>query len=322
MRIAYLDCFSGISGDMTLAALVDAGADREEIERQLRKLPLGSFRMEWRNVVKKGVSALKVDVIDEELYHYHAQEHQHHDHSATHEHHGHDHEHHHDHVHQHHQHHHDHTHEHDHGHHHDHTHEHDHGHHHDHTHEHDHGHQHGHHHHHHHAHRAYREIVELIQAAGYSPRVTERALAIFQVIGASEAKIHNVPIDTVHFHEVGALDSIVDIVGVALALENLNIDTVYSGPIPTGSGYVRCDHGLYPVPAPATLEMLKNIPLRFTTIEKELTTPTGAGIAAALVKQFGPLPAMTVESIGYGAGTRDLPDQPNVLRVLIGQPNQ
>jgi uncharacterized protein (TIGR00299 family) protein len=158
----------------------------------------------------------------------------------------------------------------------------------------------------------------MIEEAELDPRVTARALAVFEKIAVAEAKIHNVPVETVHFHEVGALDSIVDVVGIALALEELKIDQLYAGPVPTGNGYVRCDHGLYPVPAPATMEMLKGIPLRFTSIQKELTTPTGAGVASALVKQFGPLPAMTVESIGYGAGTRDLPDQPNVLRVLVG----
>lgn len=275
MRIAYLDCFSGISGDMLLAALVDAGANRETIERELRKLPLGNFRMEWKTVVKKGVSSLKLDVIDEELEKLKALKTlpvlnvgHHHDHS------------------------------HDHGHHH---------------HEHDHSHDHGHHH-----HRRYKEISAMIDEADFSPRVTARAQAIFEKIAIAEAKIHNVPVDTVHFHEVGALDSIVDVVGIALALEDLDIDQLYSGPVPTGNGYVRCDHGLYPVPAPATMEMLKGIPLRQTDIQKELTTPTGAGVAAALVKQFGPLPAMTVDAIGYGAGTRDLPDQPNVLRVLVG----
>jgi uncharacterized protein (TIGR00299 family) protein len=266
MRIAYLDCFSGISGDMLLAALVDAGADREQVEQQLRKLPLDSFRLEWKRVVKKGVSALKLDVIDETQPDKPKQLH------VIHHHHHHD----------------------DHHHHHDHD--------------------------HHHHHRSYQDIVEMIEAADLPPRATARALAIFEKIAAAEAKIHNVPVETVHFHEVGALDSIVDVVGIALALDQLEIDQLYSGPIPTGNGYVRCDHGLYPVPAPATMEMLKGIPLRFTSIQKELTTPTGAGVAAALVKQFGPLPAMTVEAIGYGAGTRDLPDQPNVLRVLVGRP--
>ncbi|MFM1653696.1 LarC family nickel insertion protein [Brevibacillus sp. B_LB10_24] len=298
MKVAYLDCFSGLSGDMTLAALVDAGANRERLEQELRKLPLDHFRLEWRSVVKKGVSALKLDVVDE---HAAPAGHDEQHHELHHEHHHHEH-HHHDHHHDHHHH------ELHHG---DHHHDHDH----------DHEHHHGHHHHNHdhpHHHRRYKEIVDMITSAGLAPRVTERALAIFQHIGVAEAKIHNVPLDTVHFHEVGALDSIVDIVGVALALEDLEVDQVYSGPVPTGNGFVRCDHGLYPVPAPATMEILKGIPLRFSAIQKELTTPTGAGIAAALAEKFGPLPAMTVEAIGYGAGARDLPDQPNVLRVLIG----
>ncbi|MFD2370381.1 LarC family nickel insertion protein [Brevibacillus sp. GCM10020057] len=252
MRIAYLDCFSGISGDMLLAALVDAGANRERIEAELRKLSLGEFRLEWKNVVKTGVRALKLDVIDEtpqpakplkalKVIGDHA-----------------------------------------------------------------------------HHHRGYKEIVEMIEAAGLAPRVTARALAVFEKIAAAEAKIHSVPVETVHFHEVGALDSIVDVVGIALGLEELGIDRLYAGHVPTGNGYVRCDHGLYPVPAPATMEILIGIPLRSTNIQKELTTPTGAGVAAALVHEFGPLPSMTVEAIGYGAGTRDLPDQPNVLRLLVG----
>ena len=285
MKIAYLDCFSGISGDMTLAALVDAGADREKIESELSKLPLSSFRLEWRQVMKTGVRALKLDVIEETpspqavtklkvIQHGHSHDHGHHHH------------------------------------HHDHSHDHHHG--------HDHTHDHTHDHHHHHEHRGYKEIVRMIEEADFHPRVAARALAIFAKIGEAEAKIHNIPVEHVHFHEVGALDSIVDIVGIALALEELAIEQLYSGPVPTGNGYVRCDHGLYPVPAPATLEMLKGIPLRSTQVMKELTTPTGAGLAAALVKHFGPLPSMTVETIGYGAGTRDLPDQPNVLRVLIG----
>ncbi|QQE75269.1 LarC family nickel insertion protein [Brevibacillus composti] len=301
MRIAYLDCFSGISGDMLLAALVDAGADRGRIEQELRKLPLGPFRMEWKTVVKKGVSALKLDVIDEELEKLASRKtlpvlgsgHGHHHHHED----SHDHGHHHHHEHSH-----------DHGNHH--QHDRDHGH--DHHHHHDHSHDHSHH------HRRYKEIAAMIDAADFHPRVTARAQAIFEKIAVAEAKIHNVPVETVHFHEVGALDSIVDVVGIALALEELQIDQIISGPVPTGNGYVRCDHGLYPVPAPATMEMLKGIPLRQTAIQKELTTPTGAGVAAGIVQSFGPLPAMTVDAIGYGAGTRDLPDQPNVLRVLVG----
>lgn len=250
MRIAYLDCFSGISGDMLLAALVDAGADRNRLEQELRKLPISGFHLEWKPVVKSGVSALKLDVIEEHAAEstkakkLHVLNH--------------------------------------------------------------------------HNHRSHKDIVAMIKQADLAPRVTERALAIFEKIAVAEAKIHDVPVETVHFHEVGALDSIVDVVGIALALDALEIDQLHCGPVPTGNGYVRCDHGLYPVPAPATMEILKGIPLRHTLIQKELTTPTGAGVAAALVKEFGPLPSMIVESIGYGAGTRDLPDQPNVLRVLIG----
>jgi len=276
MRIAYLDCFSGISGDMLLAALVDAGADREQLEQDLRKLPLGDFQLQWRTVVKTGVRALKLDVLEpaqhqagrKELRVLHSHDHHHH---------------------------------HGHGHHHDHSHD------------------HHHHHHHHHHHRGYKDIVAMIEAAELPPRAAARALAVFAKIGEAEAKIHDIPLESVHFHEVGALDSIVDVVGIALALEQLGIEQLHCGPLPTGYGYVRCDHGLYPVPAPATMEMLKGIPLRATTINKELTTPTGAGVAAALVTRFGPVPAMTVELIGYGAGTRELPGQPNVLRVLIGE---
>lgn len=271
MRIAYLDCFSGISGDMTLAALVDAGADRVRIEEELRKLPLGTFHIEWRQLVKNGVTALKVEVIDEEHAHQQAGHHRKELRVLFHDHH-------------------------------------------------DHHHGEGDHHHHHpHEHRRYKEIVQMIEGANLHPRVTARALAVFAKIGEAEAKIHNIPVETVHFHEVGAIDSIVDVVGIALALEDLGIDQLYCGPVPTGNGYVRCDHGLYPVPAPATMEMLRGIPLRSTVIQKELTTPTGAGLAAALVKQFGPVPSMVVDAIGYGAGTRDLPDQPNVLRVLVGR---
>lgn len=260
MRIAYIDCFSGISGDMMLSALVDAGADAKWIEQELHKLPI-SFQLEWRTAMKKGVRALKLDVHDLE------QEGHHHGHEHLHEH------------------------------------------------DHHHGHEHSHHDHH---HRGYREIVEMINQASLPDQVKKQALAIFLEIGKAEAKIHDIPLEVVHFHEVGAVDSIVDIIGVALALENLGIQALYASPVPTGNGFVRCEHGLYPVPAPATLEILQGIPLRSTPILRELTTPTGAGIAKALVSQFGPLPNMTVERIGYGAGSRDLEEQPNVLRIIIG----
>jgi len=304
MRILYFDCFSGLSGDMTLASLVDLGADRDYIERELRKLDVGGYTLSWRRVVKKGISALKADVLLEndappvrrplkvlQQAHEHA-----HGHDHSHDHHNHDHSHSHDHHH-------------DHGHHHDHEHDHDHHHGHDHGHSHDHG----------HHHRGYADIVRLIENAGLSERATELSLAIFAKIGAAEAKIHGIPVETVHFHEVGAVDSIVDIVGVALAIDHLNPDRILSSPVPLGAGSIRIDHGLYPVPAPATLEMMRGLPIAPSTHRLELTTPTGAAIVAALVDEFSQsLPPMIVESVGYGAGTRELPNQPNVLRTVLG----
>ena len=240
MRIVYLDCFSGISGDMTLAALVDAGADRDYIEEELAKLKLEPFTLQWKRVQKKGISALKIDVLTDP------------DHPPKH-------------------------------------------------------------------HRHYSEIVEHITKAGFNERVTGLSLAIFQKIGAAEAKIHGIPVERVHFHEVGAIDSIVDVVGIALALDSLQAERVISSPVPLGSGTVRCDHGIYPVPAPATLEMMRGLPIAPSRHNVELTTPTGAGVIAGAVHHFAAgLPPMTVESVGYGAGTRDLPDQPNVLRVIVG----
>jgi uncharacterized protein (DUF111 family) len=159
----------------------------------------------------------------------------------------------------------------------------------------------------------------LIEAAGLSPRAAELSLAIFAKIGAAEAKIHGIPIETVHFHEVGAIDSIVDIVGVALAVDSLNPDKIWSSPVPLGAGTIRIDHGVYPVPAPATLEMMRGLPIAPSSYSLELTTPTGAGIIAALVDEFSSsMPPMIIEAIGYGAGTRDLPNQPNVLRSVLG----
>lgn len=161
--------------------------------------------------------------------------------------------------------------------------------------------------------------MKLIKSANLSERATELSLAIFAKIGAAEAKIHGIPMDSVHFHEVGAVDSIVDIVGVALAIDSLNPDRIVSAPVPLGAGTIRIDHGLYPVPAPATLEMMRGLPIAPSAHRLELTTPTGAGIVAALVDEFSQsLPPMIVESVGYGAGTRDLPNQPNVLRTVLG----
>jgi uncharacterized protein (TIGR00299 family) protein len=241
MRILYLDCFSGISGDMTVAALVDAGADRSYIEEELKRIKLEPYALEWKRVVKRGISSLKFDVV---LDSSHPPKH----------------------------------------------------------------------------HRHYAEIVDVLKHAGFNERVTSLSLAIFEKIGVAEGKIHDIPIDKVHFHEVGAIDSIVDIVGVALAIDSLHIDKIYASPVPLGSGTIHIDHGIYPVPAPATLEMMRGLPIAATSYSLELTTPTGAGIISGIVDEFSKsFPPMIVETIGYGAGTRDLPNQPNVLRVVIGK---
>jgi uncharacterized protein (TIGR00299 family) protein len=171
---------------------------------------------------------------------------------------------------------------------------------------------------HHHDHRHYTDIVKLIEKAQLNENVSRMALAIFEKIGKAEAKIHNMPLEKIHFHEVGAIDSIIDIVGTCILIDKLNISTIVSSAVPVGNGYITIDHGTYPIPAPATLDILRGIPLKKTDIEGELTTPTGAGIVAVLAKEYGPIPSMSIEGIGYGAGTKDLPNQPNVLRVMLG----
>lgn len=243
MKVLYFDCFSGISGDMSLAALIDAGANFDFIEGELKKLPVEPFQLEVRKVVKKGVTALKLDVVIESNAQFQHLRH-------------------------------------------------------------------------------YTDIVQIIEQSDLPKGVKEKAVKIFAKIGYAEAKVHNLPIEKVHFHEVGAVDSIVDIIGVSLALENLRIEQIYTSPIPLGIGQIKIDHGIYPIPTPATLEILKGIPIRSTQIHSEMTTPTGAAIVAALGTGFEGYPSMTVEKIGYGAGTKDFDDRPNVLRAVIGTTNE
>src|SRR5699024_516806 len=188
-----------------------------------------------------------------------------------------------------------------------------------HHHSHEHGHDHGHVHSHHHHHRTYQDIVNMIRESDLSENVKEMSLRIFKKIGEAEGKIHGVPLDEVHFHEVGAVDSIIDIVGTAILIDELDIEAIHCAPIPTGSGSIHIDHGIYPVPAPATLEILKGVPLAESELKAELTTPTGAAIAAVLADSFSHFPAMRVTSIGYGAGTKTFPEHPNVLRVVVGE---
>jgi len=169
-----------------------------------------------------------------------------------------------------------------------------------------------------HVHRALSEILERIEASAMPPRAKAQARAVFEVIGRAEAKIHDVPLESVHFHEVGAIDSIVDVCGAALALELLGQPEVISAPPPLGSGMVETMHGRFPVPAPATLEILRDLPVRFEG-QGELTTPTGAALLRALSRP-GPPPPMRLQRTGYGLGRRELPDRPNVLRATLGTP--
>jgi uncharacterized protein (TIGR00299 family) protein len=168
-------------------------------------------------------------------------------------------------------------------------------------------------------HRRYLDIVELIRAARLPTRVEQQALAIFRRLGEVEATIHGCPLEQVHFHEVGAVDSIADIVGSCAALDLLGIEEIHSSPLNLGSGTVKCDHGVLPVPAPATAELLKGVPVYSSGIEAELVTPTGAAIVSTLARSFGPLPAMKIGEVGYGAGAGDHPGLPNVVRVMIGE---
>ncbi len=277
MKTLYLDCFSGISGDMFIGALIDAGADPVQLSEELSKLHIeDEYELRWDKVIKNGITCTKFDVIlQEDLNHLYEHTHTHeksehkHEHSHSHEHHGHEHAHTHD--------------------------------------------------HHHSDHRSYKDIVRLIEAAGFSEQVKNTALQIFKKIGEAEGKIHGVLLEQVHFHEVGAVDSIIDIVGAAILFHQLGIQAVTSSPIPVGKGKIRIDHGMYPVPAPATLEMLRGIPIEHSDIRGELTTPTGAALIAVLAENFGSIPSMKIQTIGYGAGTKTFPDHPNALRVIIGE---
>jgi uncharacterized protein (TIGR00299 family) protein len=201
----------------------------------------------------------------------------------------------------------------------------DHGHHHhDHEHGHDHAHAHTHEHapaavaHHHHPHHSLTEIYRLIERSALSPAGKDRAKALFHRLGEAEAAIHQIPIDQIHLHEVGALDSIIDIVGAVFALEWFNADRIVSSALNVGGGMVNSAHGHFPVPAPATVKLLGNAPVYSSGVQSELVTPTGALLVTGYATSFGPVPAMTIDSVGYGAGDRDLPNTPNVLRVLLG----
>ena len=308
MRIGYLECFSGISGDMLLGALVDAGVPFSLLEETTAALNVGA-RLEMRKVSRGGIAATKVDVLtlDEGAAghaHTHgadpAHEHEHPSHS-----HGtenapaHSHMHTHTHAH---------THEGDHGH--EHSHEVVGEHSHEHTHEHSHTHEH---------HRSLSKILEIIRSAPLADGVKERASRAFQLLGEAEAAIHSIPVETVHFHEVGAVDTIVDIVCAAAGCAALGVDRWMASPLNVGSGTVECAHGILPVPAPATLALLGDAPVYSAGPPMERVTPTGAAILRMLDVRYATLPSMRVTDSGYGAGGRDTPGQPNLVRLLVGE---
>jgi uncharacterized protein (DUF111 family) len=351
MKVLFLDCFSGISGDMTVGALVDLGVKPSTLEWELSKLDLGDFHMHFERKQRQQVEGVKFGIHEgaththeqdeegkpceghHEHEHGHADEHNHeHHHEEAHAHeHGHEH-HHHDedekhehahadkHEHEHHEHeHHEHEHyeheKHEHGHEH-HHHEREHAHHEE-AHDHDHGSEVDCHHEHSHG-RNHHEIRELIVHSELSAFVKKHALSIFRRIAEAEGKIHGQPADDVQFHEVGALDSIADIICACAGIEALGVEKVFVSSLHDGSGTVTCAHGTFPLPTPATLEILKGIPLGQIDEPHELITPTGAAIAAEFGASFGPMPQIKIEKIGYGVGSRDLKSRPNVLRAVLG----
>jgi uncharacterized protein (TIGR00299 family) protein len=176
-----------------------------------------------------------------------------------------------------------------------------------------------HHHHHHHPHRTLKEIAAIIDRSALSPAGRERAKALFHRLGEAEAAVHQMPLEKIHLHEVGALDSIVDIVGAVFGLEWMGVDRILSSPLNVGGGTVKTEHGLFPVPAPATVKLLNGVPIYSGTVQKELVTPTGALIVSSYADGYGGMPALTVDRAGYGAGDHDFPDTPNVLRVVVGR---
>ncbi|MGB7536978.1 MAG: nickel pincer cofactor biosynthesis protein LarC [Anaerolineales bacterium] len=233
--IAYFDCFSGISGNMALGALLDCGIAPDTLRSELGKLNLGAYRLDVRETVKAGLRGLSVEVrMDEKQPHRHLQ-----------------------------------------------------------------------------------DIETIIQSAKFSERVREPSLRTFRALASAESKVHGEPVEKIHFHEVGAVDAIVDIVGTAICLELLGVEKVYSSPLHVGAGSIQSAHGLLPVPAPATAELLRGVPVYGRDVDAELVTPTGAALLAGMAAEFGGAPPMRIEHVGYGAGTRDLP-WANLLRVTVG----
>ena len=237
MKTAYLDAFSGLSGDMIVGAILDCGANFDEFERAIKLMPIAGYRLSTRRKVVSGISALKFDVAVTEAQ----------------------------------------------------------------------------------PERHFGEIRALIDSSQLSATIKQRATSIFEVLANAEAKIHNTTPDRVHFHEVGAVDSIIDIVGTAWGLEHLGVSDVIVSPLPMGNGFARSQHGVIPVPAPATAELLAGFPLKIGDGAHEMVTPTGAAVVRALARPAEIPLKFEVEKIGYGAGARELEDRPNLLRIMLGR---
>src|ERR1051325_7724811 len=299
MKTLYLDIFSGISGDMFIGALLDLGVDFHALEHELEKLGEDGYHLHFRRAQKSEIEGVKFDV---HLQHDHEHDHGHHHHEHEHSHHGHSHSH----AHQHHHDHDEHDHEHDHHHHHHEDEEHDH------EHAHEDEHEHG---------RSFADIRKLIERSKLSAWVKEKSIAVFTRIARAEGKIHGMPAEEVHFHEVGAVDSIVDVVGACIALEMLGKPRVLASNVVEGTGFIHCAHGRFPIPAPATLNILGDAGVALTQCEEpqELVTPTGAALLAEFVEGFGPMRGLVAEGIGFGLGTRDNKTRPNVVRAVLGR---
>lgn len=242
MKIAWFDCFSGISGDMCLGALVDAGAPLEEIEKGLKKLKLKGYALRERKVVRAGITATKVDVVLGAVSKSQKAE-----------------------V------------------------------------------------------RKWREIQKIINESAIPEGIKKQGFAIFKALFAAEAKVHGKTISTTHLHELGCVDCLVDVFGTLIGLSVLDVGKIYASPVNVGSGRTKTSHGIFPVPAPATAELLKGIPCYASGPSFELTTPTGAAILTTLSSGFGDMPSMVNETIGTGAGSKDVQEQPNLLRIMIGE---
>lgn len=235
--IAYLDCFSGISGDMLLGAMVDAGLPLEELREDLARLPLSGYQVEAERAARGALTGTRVRVEISEG----------------------------------------------------------------------------------HVHRGLGDVLEIVGEAGLPGEVYESVEATFRRLAEAEAKVHGTTPEEVHFHEVGAVDAIVDIVGAFSGLRRLGVVEVYASPLPLGGGWVEAAHGRIPVPAPATVALLEDVPSYGGPVEAELVTPTGAAIVTTAARGFGPMPAMRMQSVGWGAGARELDEQPNLLRLFIGE---